>query len=67
MPRSAAPDIELTSADQAIARLLLSDVDSLVKVMTDRVEVELDPVEGGGLTVREQGGYVREGTVETVF
>ena len=34
----------LTSADQAIARLLLSDVDSLVQVMTERVEVELPQI-----------------------
>src|SRR4051812_32578987 len=31
----------LTSADQAIARLLLRDADGLAKIMTDRVSTEL--------------------------
>ena len=44
MARSAAPDLALTSADQAIARLLLSDVDSLVQVMTERVALELPQI-----------------------
>jgi uncharacterized protein YndB with AHSA1/START domain len=42
----------------------LTDDDRLSEWLAE--EVELDPVEGGDLRVREAGGEIREGTVETV-
>ena len=42
----------------------LTDDDRLSEWLAE--EVELDPVEGGGLRVRGADGDVREGTVETV-
>jgi uncharacterized protein YndB with AHSA1/START domain len=42
----------------------LTDDDRLSEWLAE--EVELDPVEGGDLRIREEDGVVREGTVETV-
>jgi uncharacterized protein YndB with AHSA1/START domain len=43
----------------------LTDEDRLAEWLAD--DVELDPVEGGDLSVRDGDGDVREGTVETVI